>query len=57
MMNFYDKHGYPPSVRELAVILDSSTGSIQRQIELLKEIGWISRESNKARTTKFNKQL
>ncbi|ACV64696.1 transcriptional repressor, LexA family [Desulfofarcimen acetoxidans DSM 771] len=55
LKEFYEKNGYSPSVRELAGILGTSSGSVHRHMKTLKSIGWISAEPNKARSLKLHK--
>ncbi len=37
------EHGYPPTVRELADILDKTAAAVLRNFETLDEKGWIER--------------
>lgn len=47
---FIDEHGYSPTVRELAQMLEQSHGPVQEKLILLEEKGYITTQNGKART-------
>ena len=50
LVDYIRAHGYPPSVRDLADILDlSSTSTVTARLHALRERGWITMEWNKPR--------
>ena len=52
--SFTDKHGYSPSLNEIAQKFNKSTPTIHQYIETLKEKGFLRKESNISRGIKLN---
>jgi repressor LexA len=48
--DYYQEHGYPPSLREIATLAGlSSPSSVQYQLGELERMGWIRRHPNRPR--------
>lgn len=54
LKTYIQKYGYPPTVRELGMLLNlKSTGSAFARLKLLQHKGYISVEEGKARAIKI----
>lgn len=55
---FINKHGYSPTVRELAELLDiKSTSTAQRHLKMLENDGYIDKADSFPRTIRILKRV
>lgn len=54
---FLDENGYPPTVQEMATILEISHASVHERINQLIRKGFLSREDGKARSISVEKSI
>lgn len=52
---FINKNGYPPTNRELAILLKCDVNSVFKKLMLLEEKGYIKTTNGKARTIKITR--
>lgn len=50
VVKFIDRNGYPPTVRELAEMLDVKVSAAHRLLGRLRDAGWVDWEDGQRRT-------